>query len=112
MTENRTRAPSGEPIDIKEVVGHVDTASGLLAYAAQSFADTCAIFEAIRAAAAEGSLISRLAQLGINNCETHEGDFTKYCGDYNAHTERFSVALTGNPFRRLHSAEDSLRGGA
>ncbi len=103
---------SAEQIDIKEVVSHIDAASGLLAHATQSFADVGAIFEAIQASAAEGSLITRLAALGINNCASHDSDFIRYCDDYNAHAERYSAALDGDPFRRLDSAEDSSWGGA
>lgn len=105
MTD-RTFPTAAEPLDVSEVVGHIATASGLLAHAAQSFSDMSAVFEAIIAAAPTGSLIGRLAQLGINNCESRDCDFTGYTDDYNAHAERYSVALPDHSFRRLHS--DSL----
>lgn len=101
-----------DPIDLKEVVSRIDMAAGLFASAAQSFADMCAVFEAIRAAAPAGSLTARLAQLGINNCETHDCDFTELTKDYSAHAESYSTAMPNHPFRRLHSAEDSSKGGA
>ncbi|WP_144142668.1 hypothetical protein [Paraburkholderia sp. BCC1884] len=93
-----------EPIDLKDIVFRVDKASGLFAHAAQSFADVCAIFEAIKAAAPAGSLPARLAQLGINNCETHDSDFTEWMEDYSAHAEAYTAALPNHPFRRLCSA--------
>jgi hypothetical protein len=103
---------SDSPLDVKEIVGRIDMAAGLFASAAQSFADLCAIFEAIRAAAPAGSLTARLAQLGVNNCEMSDSDFTEYSTDYSAHTESYSAALPNHPFRRLHSAEDSSMGSA
>ncbi|RAS35859.1 hypothetical protein [Paraburkholderia bryophila] len=108
---NETTAPTMS-LDVKEIVSQIDMAAGLFASAAQSFADLCAVFEAIRAAAPAGSLTARLAQLGINNCETGDSDFTEYSTDFSAYTESCSAALPNHSFRRLHSAEDSLQGGA
>lgn len=111
MTEQASMT-ADEPLDVAEIVGRIDMAAGLFASAAQSFADMCAVFEAIRAAAPAGSLTARLAQLGINNCETGDSDFTEYSTDYGAHTESYSAALPDHPFRRLHGAEDSSRDAA
>lgn len=105
-------ATSAEPLDIKELVGHLDLSAGLLAHAEQSFIDIGAIFDAIVAAAPKGSLISRLAQLGGNLTSTLECDFEEYSGNYMAHVERYSAAIDGDPFRRLHSGQDSSQGGA
>ncbi|MFM0173195.1 hypothetical protein PQR33_28160 [Paraburkholderia sediminicola] len=96
---------------MKEIVSRIDMAAGLFASAAQSFADLCAVFEAIKAAAPAGSLTARLAQLGINNCETGDSDFTEYSTDFSAHTESYSAALPNHPFRRLPSYQDSSQGG-
>lgn len=93
------------PPDVKEIASRIDMAAGLFASAAQSFADLCAVFEAIRAAAPAGSLTARLAQLGINNCETGDSDFTEHSSDFSAHTESCCAALPNHPFRRVHSAE-------
>ncbi|CAE6818184.1 hypothetical protein R75461_05974 [Paraburkholderia nemoris] len=88
------RAPmtAAEPLP-KELICRIDMAAGLFASAAQSFSDLSAVFEAIRAAAPAGSLAARLAQLGINNCETGDSDFTEYSTDFSAHTESYSAPL-------------------
>ncbi|MFM0002755.1 hypothetical protein PQR57_17175 [Paraburkholderia dipogonis] len=93
MTDQSLMA-TGSPLDVKEIVSRIDIAAGLFASAAQSFADMSAVFEAIRAAAPAGSLTARLAQLGINNCETGDSDFTEYSTDFCAHTKSY-VAKRG-----------------
>lgn len=103
---------ASEPIDVKEIVSRIDMAAGLFGHAEQSFADLCAVFEAIKAAAEHGSLISRLATLGINLTESLDCDFSQHSTDYVADVERYSAALPNHPFRRLRSAEDSSQGGA
>lgn len=103
---------TAEPLDVKEIVGRIDKASGLFAHAAQSFADMGAIFEAVKAAAPYGSVTARLAQLGINNCETHDSDFSEWLEDYSAQAESCSAALPNHPFRRLSGCQDSSQGGA
>ena len=105
MSENNTMTL--EPIDLNEVARRIDMASGLFAHAAQSFADMSAVFEAIRAAAAAGSLTARLAQLGVNNCETHDSEFTEWQEDFSAHAEIYSAALPNHPFLR---SEEMKRG--
>jgi hypothetical protein len=84
---------AAEPLYVKEIVSRIDMAAGLFASAAQSFADLSAVFEAIRAAAPAGSLTARLAQLGINNCETGDSDFTEYSTDFSAHAESHSAPV-------------------
>jgi hypothetical protein len=105
MANKTAPAPAVEPIDVKEVVSHLDLSAGLLAHAEQSFVDVRTIFEAIKADALQGSLISRLSQLAINLTESLECDFQEYSARYSAHVERYSAALDGNPFRRVHSTE-------
>jgi hypothetical protein len=100
-----------EPLDVQEIVGHLDLSAGLLASAEQSFVDIGAIFDAIVAAAPKGSLMSRLAQLGVNLSSNLECDFEEYSGTYMAHVERYSAAIDGDPFRRLHNVEESSQGG-
>lgn len=102
---------SAEQIEMKEVVSHIDAASGLLAHAAQSFTDVCAIFEAIKAAVECGSLISRLATLGIDLTESLDSDFTGYRDDYNAYTEGYWPTLYGDSVRRSNRTKDSLPAG-
>jgi hypothetical protein len=109
---SKTNTASAEQIDLKDIVRRLDMASGLFAHAAQSFTDMCAIFEAIKATAPTGSLTARLAQLGINNCESHDSDFTEYGEDYGANVEAYSAALPIHPFRRLSSGQDSSQEGA
>ena len=109
---SKTNTAAAEQIDLNDIVRRLDMASGLFAHAAQSFADMCAIFEAIKAAAPTGSLTARLAQLGMNNCESHDSDFTEYGEDYGANVEVYSSALAERPFRRLSSGQDSSQEGA
>ena len=105
---SKTNTAAAEQIDLKDIVRRLDMASGLFAHAAQSFADMCAIFEAIKAAAPTGSLTARLAQLGMNNCESHDSDFTEYGEDYGANVEVYSVALADRVVQRFAPNFESL----
>jgi hypothetical protein len=84
---------SAHEIDAKEILSLVEMAVGQFASAAASFVDTASIFEAIAAAAPRGSLMSRLANLGIGVCEQRECDFTEQQTAYEAHVERFDATL-------------------
>lgn len=109
MVDCQMVAPTS--IDAKELVARIDTASGLLAHAAATFADLSAVFEAINAAAPQGSLMSRLATLGMNMCESSDSDFTGYRDDYNAHVEHYSDAYANGAFLRIQLDKDSLSKG-
>jgi hypothetical protein len=89
------------------VVDQLDQSTGLLASAAQSFADLSALFEAIGAASGAGSLANRLAQAGLNMAESLNCDFDRYSTEFGADVERFSVALGLDRFRRFSNAEQS-----
>ncbi|MBN3848348.1 hypothetical protein G3N58_16140 [Paraburkholderia sp. Ac-20342] len=91
MTNKKTCAT--DQIDTKEILSLVEMAVGQFASAAASFVDVAAIFEAIAAAAPSGSLMSRLANLGIGLCEQRECDFIEQQITYEAHVERFDDTL-------------------
>jgi hypothetical protein len=101
--------PQNEALDVVEIIGELDMSAGLLATAEQSFIDLSAIFEAIVEAAPKGSLSSRLAQLGVNLTGSLECDFEEYSARQMSHVERYSAAIEGHPFRRLQSAQDSVK---
>ena len=82
-----------EQLDAREIVSLVNLATSQFASAAASFVDTGAIFEAISASAPSGSLVNRLANLGMGLCEARESDFTEQQIAYEAHIERFDSAL-------------------
>jgi hypothetical protein len=89
---NKT-APCAEPLDVKEIVSSVDAASGLLAHAAESFADVVTIFKAISAAVASNSLAGRLSRLGESLCDERFGDFEQYRIDFNDLVCRFTAEM-------------------
>ncbi|WP_322008284.1 hypothetical protein [Paraburkholderia tropica] len=90
-----------------ELVDEIEQTVGLLASAAQSFADLSALFEAIAAASGAGSLASRLAQTGLNMAESLNCDFDRYSTDFGADVEQFSAALGLDEFRRFPNTEQS-----
>lgn len=81
------------PLDVKEIVSAVDSASSLLAYAAETFADIMTIFEALNALMASNTLAGRLARLGEGLCAERITDFQQYRDDYNELTHRFMEAV-------------------
>jgi hypothetical protein len=101
-----------EQIKAKEVAGHVDAASRLLAHAAQLLANVGLLFEVLSAAESDGSLISRLMQRDVNIRGTYDCDFTVRKGDDSIYAARCSALLGSNSFHRLHSDEDSSKGAA
>lgn len=95
----KTTTPD-DALDVTEIVCHLDMFAGLLACAEQSFADIGAIFDAIVEAAPKGSLMRRLAQLGVNLTGSLECDFEEYSASHMSHVERYSTAIECDPFRR------------
>ncbi|QNB10905.1 hypothetical protein G5S35_04505 [Paraburkholderia tropica] len=90
-----------------ELLDEIDQASGLLASAAQSFADLAALLEAVVAAAPAGSLQSRIARAGQNLCDNLESDFTNYSLEFSRGSEQHSRALGLDEFRRFSVAKQS-----
>lgn len=90
---NKNTCAGEQQLDVKEILSLVELAGGQFASAAVSFVDVGAVFEAIETAAPCGSLMSRLASLGINLCEARESDFTEQQTAYEAHVDRFESAL-------------------
>ncbi|MDR6419891.1 hypothetical protein J2801_002142 [Paraburkholderia phenoliruptrix] len=86
-----------DQFDAKEVRSLLDEAFGLSASATVFCVDTAAIFEAIAAAAASGSLLRRLADLGMSFCETQGGEFNRQQTAYAKRIERFEQPLHGRP---------------
>jgi hypothetical protein len=84
---------SAEQLAAKEILSLVDQAGGHFASAAVSFVDTAAIFEAIATAAPDGSLMRRLADLGMGLCESRQIEFVRQQSSYAKHVERFESAL-------------------
>ncbi len=82
-------APGTESLDVKEIVSAVDSASHLLAHAAESLSDTAAIFEAIAAAISPSTLAHRLARLGVVICEDRGLEFIEHRDSFYELADRF-----------------------
>ncbi|WP_144152884.1 hypothetical protein [Paraburkholderia sp. BCC1885] len=86
--------------DREELVELIDLARGQFAHASWSFADLGAIFDAIEAATASGSLASRLAHLGSNVCEDRDNEFDRWRSEYGKHVEHFCAVPRAAKGRR------------
>ncbi len=86
-------APGTEPIDLKELVATVDSASHLLAHAAETLSHVTAIFQSINAASSSGTLAGRLSRLGEVMCEDRGSEFIQHRDAFYALTERFMAEV-------------------
>ena len=86
-------APGTEPLDVREIVSAVDSASHLLSHAAESLSAAAAIFQAIVVASSNGTLAHRLARLGEVTCEDRSSDFIEHRDAFYGLTERFTAEV-------------------
>ncbi|MBB5420801.1 hypothetical protein [Paraburkholderia atlantica] len=109
-----------EEINAKEIFSLVDNASGIFAFAHESFEQIASLFEAIAASLPKHSVAHRLAKLGEDVCDDRASTFENSRDEYNGHVDRYlprfygdeGRALVACKSRRISDAEQSSRGNA